>query len=80
MSSIERSGEKFGTIIGSANVGYGIGSSIGTWIFGYIFDVTGTYFLAIIVTMISACIMGIFMWVAAPRKIRRVAGKISKIM
>ena len=65
-------GKKFGSIIGSLNVGYGLSVSIGTWLFGYIFDVTGTYTLAIIITMFAAGMMIIAMWVAAPRKVRRI--------
>jgi len=65
-------GRKFGTIFGTANMGFGLGSSIGTFLYGYIYDVNGTYTLAIIITMIAIFIMGVSIWVAAPRKIRRV--------
>jgi len=68
-------GRKFGTIFGTANMGFGLGSSIGTFLYGYIYDVNGTYTLAIIITMIAIFIMGISIWVAAPRKIRRVGRK-----
>ena len=39
----------------------------------YIFDVTETYTLAIIIVMLALCVMCTAIWVAAPRKVRRVA-------
>jgi len=68
-------GKRLGTIVGSANMGYGLGAAFGTWLYGYIFDVTGTYALAIIITMIAVSIQIPAIWVAAPRKVRRVAGR-----
>ena len=67
-------GKRFGTIYGAANTGYGLGAAFGTWLYGYIFDVTGTYTLAIVITMLAVCIKGISIWVAAPRQVRRVSG------
>jgi len=64
---------RFGTIFGAANMGFGLGSSIGTYLYGYISAVNGTYTLAIIITMIAVFMIGVSIWVAAPRKIRRVS-------
>ena len=68
-------GKRFGTIFGTANMGFGLGSSIGTFLYGYIYDVSGTYTLGVIITMLAVFMMGISIWVAAPRKIRRVGRK-----
>jgi len=68
-------GKQFGTIIGSASIGFGIGAGIGTWLYGYIFDTTGTYTVAIVLTMLALCLTLIAIWVAAPRKVLRVAGR-----
>jgi len=65
-------GKRFGTIFGTANMGFGLSSSIGTFLYGYIYDVKGAYTLAIIITMIAVFTMGVSIWIAAPRKIRRV--------
>ncbi len=74
-------GKQFGTIIGTANMGYGVGAAIGTWLYGYIFDVTRSYFGAIVITMISVFVMAVSIWVASPGKVRRVAGrKVAKVM
>jgi len=72
-------GKKFGSIFGFAYGGYGLSASINTWLFGYIFDVTGTYTLAIIITIFAVVMMIIAMWVAAPRKVRRVGRRAYKI-
>jgi len=71
-------GKNFGSIIGFANMGFGIGAGIGTWLYGLIFDITGNYSLAIIITMIAVCVMGAAIWVAAPRKVRRI-GRASRV-
>ncbi len=71
-------GKQFGTIIGLANLAIGIAASVGTWLYGYIFDVTGTYTFAIVATMFAAGLMIIAMWVAAPRDVRRVVDRAFK--
>lgn len=63
-------GSRFGTIIGSANIGYGLGAAVGTWLYGYIFDTTGAYTLAIVIVAIALCIMCASIWIASPRKAR----------
>lgn len=70
-------GNNFGAIIGFAEVGFGLGAAIGTWLFGYIVDTTTSYTATIYITMVCAVLMSLLIWVAAPRKIRRVAGKVS---
>jgi MFS family permease len=61
-------GRNFGTIIGTANMGYGISASFGTWLYGYIFDISGTYTLAIVIAMLSVLVMLASIWVASPRR------------
>ena len=68
-------GKRFGTIFGTANMGFGLGSSIGTFLYGYIYDTTGTYNIAIILTMIAVFMVGVAIWVIAPRKVRRIRRK-----
>jgi len=67
-------GRRFGGIFGLANMGFGIGSSLGTWLNGFIYDTTGSYKLAVVITMLSICLTVGSMWVAAPRKVRKVSG------
>jgi cyanate permease len=55
-----------------------MGLSIGPWLAGYIYDITGTYRFAFFIAMISLFISGIWIWIAAPRKIRTVPGRMRK--
>lgn len=61
-------GRDFGTIFGLANVGYGAGISLGNWLFGYIFDNTGTYFLAFISVIFMMTMQIVAIWMVAPRR------------
>ena len=65
------SGRNFGAILGFINISYGIGQGIGAWAGGAIFDQTGSYTLAMLTTIPFFAAMGLFFWLAAPRKIRR---------
>jgi MFS family permease len=67
------SGTGFGSILGFVNIGWGVGSGVGAWLGGIAFDYTGSYILAIIVAMICLTLMCLFIWLAAPRRIRRIA-------
>ncbi len=70
---------RYGTILGGIYVGGGIGSAIGAFFGGYVFDVTGSYtqaLVAVIPVMWTACLL---YWLAGPRKVRLVAGKARKV-
>jgi len=71
-------GKHLGSITGLLVTSLGIGFAIGPWLAGYIHDVTGTYSLAFVIAIIALCISGIWIWIAAPRKVRLVAGKVRK--
>jgi len=66
-------GRNFGSIYGVLFVGTSIGSAVGPFLAGYVFDVTGSYLAAFAVAAASSCIAALCMWLAAPRKVRRVA-------
>jgi MFS family permease len=72
-------GVNFGSIMGLVTVGTGIGGAIGPWLGGKIFDMEGTYILVFysMIVVLIACI--VFVWVASPRKVRRVVGKVPKV-
>ena len=70
------SGEHFGAINGFFLLGAGIGGFIGPWLGGYIFDVTHSYKIAWILVIIALGLSGVFIWLAAPRKVRLVPGKV----
>ncbi len=71
-------GKHLGSITGFIITSLGIGLSIGPWLAGYIFDITGTYRFAFFIAMIALFISGIWIWIASPRKVRLVAGKIRR--
>lgn len=71
-------GRHFGTIFGFLTFGFGSGGFIGAWLGGYVHDVAGRYFWAIVIVTfayVGACVL---VWLAAPRKVRLVAGKLPR--
>ncbi|HEX2988748.1 MAG TPA: MFS transporter [Chloroflexota bacterium] len=68
-------GRNFGVIYGSLVIANGIGSAIGAWFAGLIFDLTGSYFIAFGLGGVCSLISIACMWVVAPRLIRRVPGR-----
>jgi len=69
-------GRRYGTIFGTLNLGANAGAAFGPWVAGVIYDRTGTYTLAWLVA-IGACALSIAaIWLAAPRRVRAVAGRV----
>lgn len=64
-------GKNFGTIYGVMCISNGVGSAFGAWLAGYVFDVTGSYFVAFGTAMASSSLSALCLWLAAPRKVRR---------
>jgi sugar phosphate permease len=72
-------GERFGTIFGTLSSASILGAASGPWVAGLVFDRVGSYapafWLAIALCLVSiACI-----WLAAPRKVRLVAGRVARL-
>jgi MFS family permease len=70
-------GKNFGLIFGTVNMAFGLGAAIGTWLFGYIHDITGNYDWAISTVIAAFIVQTIAIWIIAPRKIRRIVRKTS---
>jgi len=64
-------GKSFGIINGFITMGYGLGGIVGPWLGGFIFDITKSYSIALIIAILATCLAFILLWIAAPRKIRR---------
>ncbi len=64
-------GKHFGLIYGMLEGMIGLGSALGAWIAGYIFDQTENYFWAFMIAMILNLFSILLVWLAAPRKSRR---------
>lgn len=61
-------GRHFGAISGLLLTGMGVGGVIGPWLGGYIYDVSGSYISAFVISMVSFGLALIAFWIAAPRK------------
>jgi MFS family permease len=61
-------GPHFGSIHGFIVTGYGIGSAIGPWLSGLIFDVAGSYRIAFSVASVAIALTCLCLWIAAPRR------------
>jgi MFS family permease len=61
-------GRHFGTVGGLLLGGMGVGSVLGPWLGGYLFDIFGSYKFAFIFCMISLVFSNLFLWASAPRK------------
>jgi len=61
-------GRHFGTVGGLLLGGMGVGSILGPWFGGFLYDLWGNYTLAFILCMLSLMVSCLLVWAAAPRK------------
>jgi len=61
-------GPGFSTIFGALHMSLGFGNAIGTWGAGEIFDLTGSYALALSVAVALTVLSCALLWVVAPRR------------
>ena len=66
-------GPKVGAIIGFIWFGFAVGGAIGPWLGGWIFELTGNYQPAFMVSMVHFALGCAALWLAAPRKARLVS-------
>lgn len=72
-------GRHYGRIFGAINVSCTLGPAAGPWIMGYLYDTTGSYASAFWLCIVM-CFVAIFcIWMAAPRKVRLVAGQAARL-
>jgi MFS family permease len=64
-------GKNFGLIYGMVEGAIGLGSALGAWVAGYIFDQTQNYLWAFVLAILLNLISILLVWLAAPRKLRR---------
>lgn len=71
-------GKRFGTIFGTLSVASILGAAAGPWLTGVLYDRTASYAPAFWL-MIAASLLSIAcVWLAAPRKVRLVAGQVAR--
>ncbi len=63
-------GKDFGLIYGMVEGAIGLGSALGAWVAGYIYDQTQNYFWAFVLAILFNLISILLVWLAAPRKDR----------
>jgi MFS family permease len=68
-------GKHYGTIFGTLSLASSSGAALGPWVAGALYDRTGTYVIAFWLAMVAAVVSAIAMWLAAPRRVRAVAGR-----
>jgi MFS family permease len=71
-------GRHYGTIFGTLMLAAIAGGAVGPWLTGAIHDATGSYGLAFWLAIGWSALSAGAIWLAAPRKVRAVAGRISR--
>ena len=69
-------GPHYGSIFGTITVASIGGGAAGPWLAGLIHDGTGSYRLAFVLIIAACIISAAAIWMAAPRKVRRVPGRV----
>lgn len=64
-------GSSFGLIFAVICIGGGLGGALGSLLSGALRDVSGSYVFSLILLIVSALLSVSFVWLASPRKVRR---------
>ena len=70
-------GRHYGTIFGTLMCAALAGGAIGPWVTGALYDASGTYTLAFSIAIGCSLLATLSIWLAGPRQIRAVAGRIA---
>jgi MFS family permease len=66
MASALFQGRRFGVIYGILSIGNGVGGAVGPWFGGAIHDVTGSYRVAFLITIVFCALGSACFWLARP--------------
>ena len=69
-------GPRYGSIFGTIAIALTSGGAAGPWVAGAIYDATGSYRLAFLLAIACCVVSAAAIWIAAPRKVRLVPGRI----
>ena len=72
-------GPRFGSIFGTITVGSVSGGAAGPWVAGVLYDSTGSYSAAFWIAAACSVISMLAIWLAAPGRVRAVAGRVRKL-
>ncbi len=68
-------GRNIGAISALVLTGTGIGGALGPWLGGYIYDISGSYSTAFIISLASFAVAGVSFWIAAPRNAEKLRAR-----
>lgn len=71
-------GRHYGTIFGTLMLASIGGGAVGPWLTGALHDVSGSYTLAFCIGIVLSLLSAVAIWIAAPRKVRLVAGRVAR--
>ncbi len=71
-------GKSFGSIFGVVTMAVMAGGAVGPWVTGVIYDETGSYRVAFALALACCLLSSIAIWIAAPRKVRLVQGRVKR--
>ena len=69
-------GPRVGATVGSIWFSFAMGGTLGPWLGGWLFELSGNYHLAFMIAGLFTLISGLAIWLASPRKVRLVSGKV----
>jgi MFS family permease len=69
-------GRHYGTVFGTLSLGSGLGGALGPWATGALHDLSGSYVPAFWLAVACCATSTVTVWLAAPRKVRAVAGRV----
>jgi MFS family permease len=72
-------GRSYGTIFGTLMLASIAGGATGPWVTGVLHDVTGSYAPAWWIAIGGCAVSAVAIWLAAPRKVRAVAGRVHRL-
>lgn len=72
-------GRHYGSIFGTLMLASIGGGAAGPWLTGALHDATGDYVLAFWISIAFSLLSAIAVWLAAPRKVRLVAGRLARL-
>jgi len=72
-------GRHYGTIFGTLMLAAIAGGAVGPWLTGALHDTTGSYTLAFWIAIGCSTLSAGTIWLAAPRKVRAVAGRVPRL-
>ena len=72
-------GRHYGSIFGTLMLASIGGGAIGPWLTGALHDATGSYTIAFWIAIGCSLVSAVAIWLAAPRKVRAVAGRVARV-